>query len=344
MAVTSNTYTGDGSNKLFSITFPYLDTSDIDVSLNGSLQTITTQYTFANATTIEFVTAPAIGAVVLLNRSTDDTALQATFFPGSSIRANDLNDNFDQILYLTQETVNSAANQSTAGLQVQITAANNAANIAVSTANTADATANGISATANTALTNANTAVSTANSANTTANTALTTANAISTTANTALTNSNTATTTANTAQTTANTAQTTANTANTTANAALPKAGGTMTGNISFLGTQPRVARVRVNFNGIGTVAIRDSLNISSITDVNTGLYTVNFTNALVDANYSAFCSVRSAESTSITQANRLICGLITYTTGSITMLVTETGSTDTFRDSIYNNVVIFD
>lgn len=42
------------------------------------------------------------------------------------------------------------------------------------------------------------------------------------------------------------------------------------------------------VNFNGTGTVAIRASFNVSSITDNGTGDYTVNFTNALVDANYS--------------------------------------------------------
>jgi hypothetical protein len=110
MATTSNTYTGNGSNKLFSITFPYLDTSDIDVYLNGMLQTITTQYTFANATTVEFVAAPANGAVILLDRSSDDTTLQATFFPGSSIKAADLNDNFDQVLFLAQETNNNVAN------------------------------------------------------------------------------------------------------------------------------------------------------------------------------------------------------------------------------------------
>jgi hypothetical protein len=34
MATTSNTYTGNGSNKLFSITFPYLETSDIDGIIN----------------------------------------------------------------------------------------------------------------------------------------------------------------------------------------------------------------------------------------------------------------------------------------------------------------------
>jgi uncharacterized protein (AIM24 family) len=43
------------------------------------------------------------------------------------------------------------------------------------------------------------------------------------------------------------------------------------------------------VNFNGTGTVAIRSSYNVSSITDGGSGIYTVNFTTALSDANYSA-------------------------------------------------------
>jgi hypothetical protein len=42
------------------------------------------------------------------------------------------------------------------------------------------------------------------------------------------------------------------------------------------------------VNFNGTGTVAIRASLNVSSITDNGTGDYTVNFTTAISDANYA--------------------------------------------------------
>lgn len=44
---------------------------------------------------------------------------------------------------------------------------------------------------------------------------------------------------------------------------------------------------RAWVNFNGTGTVAIRASFNVTSITDNGTGEYTVNFTNALPDANY---------------------------------------------------------
>ena len=46
---------------------------------------------------------------------------------------------------------------------------------------------------------------------------------------------------------------------------------------------------RAWVNFNGTGTVAIRASGNVTSITDNGTGDYTVNFTNAMPDANYSS-------------------------------------------------------
>ena len=46
--------------------------------------------------------------------------------------------------------------------------------------------------------------------------------------------------------------------------------------------------AKAWVNFNGTGTVAIRASYNVSSITDNATGRYTMNFTTAMPDANYS--------------------------------------------------------
>ena len=46
--------------------------------------------------------------------------------------------------------------------------------------------------------------------------------------------------------------------------------------------------AKAWVNFNGTGTVAIRDSHNVSSITDASTGAHTVNFTNAMANASYS--------------------------------------------------------
>jgi len=54
--------------------------------------------------------------------------------------------------------------------------------------------------------------------------------------------------------------------------------------------------AKAWVNFNGTGTVAIRASFNVTSITDNGTGDYTVNFTTALADANYVVAGLCRSA------------------------------------------------
>jgi hypothetical protein len=56
---------------------------------------------------------------------------------------------------------------------------------------------------------------------------------------------------------------------------------------------------RAWVNFNGSGTVAIRASGNVTSITDNGTGDYTVNFTTALVDANYAVTGSCGGATNT---------------------------------------------
>ena len=45
--------------------------------------------------------------------------------------------------------------------------------------------------------------------------------------------------------------------------------------------------AKAWVNFDGTGTVAIRESFNVGSITDLAVGRYEVNFTNAFADINY---------------------------------------------------------
>lgn len=100
MALTQNTYTGDGSTVLFSFTFPYIATTDIKVSVDG---TTTTAFSLANATTVQFNTAPASAAAIRIFRDTEIDALAAEFFSGSAIRASDLNDNFSQSLYVIQE-------------------------------------------------------------------------------------------------------------------------------------------------------------------------------------------------------------------------------------------------
>ena len=61
------------------------------------------------------------------------------------------------------------------------------------------------------------------------------------------------------------------------------------ITGALNATGSAPIYAcRAWVNFNGTGTVAIRASGNVSSITDNGTGDYTVNFTTAMQDVNYA--------------------------------------------------------
>lgn len=191
MATTQNTYTGDGSTTAFSFTFPYLETTDIKVSLNA---VDTTAYSLSNATTVSFTTAPASGVAIRIYRQTDADALNATFYPGSAIRSSDLNNNFTQNLYVTQES---------------------ARDVSIS-----DTTANTAKTTADTALTNANAAVTTANAASATATTAEGVANIAYTQSGTSINNSNTALSTAANAVSTANAATATANTALSTANA----------------------------------------------------------------------------------------------------------------------------
>ena len=99
-AVIQNEYTGNGSTTTYSFTFPYLKTSDIKASLDG---VETTAFTLPNATTLQFNTAPTNGAKIKIFRQTSVDNLTATFYAGSAIKSEDLNDNFTQNLYKTQE-------------------------------------------------------------------------------------------------------------------------------------------------------------------------------------------------------------------------------------------------
>ena len=62
-------------------------------------------------------------------------------------------------------------------------------------------------------------------------------------------------------------------------------------TGGIS----QTRIAKAWVNFNGTGTIAIRSSYNVSSLTDTSTGQGTVNFSTAMSDSDYSVVVTAGS-------------------------------------------------
>ena len=134
-----NTYTGDGSTSLFPFTFPYIQESDVKVYLDDVEQTITTQYEFSNATTIGFITPPGSGVTILIKRETTYDDLQATFFPGSAIRARDLNDNFVQNLYVVQENAQTAVDATTASEAAAASAAS--ANTSASSAQASATTA-----------------------------------------------------------------------------------------------------------------------------------------------------------------------------------------------------------
>jgi hypothetical protein len=81
--------------------------------------------------------------------------------------------------------------------------------------------------------------------------------------------------------------------------------------------------AKAWVNFNGSGTPAIRTSFNVSSVTSPSTGLYTINFTNAMVDANYVV--TTESAPDNNATTAGAWITGVYSAS-GSGPILKTST------------------
>jgi hypothetical protein len=96
------------------------------------------------------------------------------------------------------------------------------------------------------------------------------------------------------------------------------------------------QLAKAWVNFNGTGTVAIRDSYNVSSITDSGTGDYTINFSTALNNSNYSAVGSSRAVFGTRIS-----VIGFSNYATTSVR--IGTVNLTNQLQDEDTNCVTIF-
>lgn len=246
------TTTGDGSTTSFTIAFDYIDAADIKARIND---VATTAFTVSGST-VTFTTAPPSGQSVKIFRDTDNQTIQADFQSGSALRAVDLNSNFTQLLYVTQESTDVADTATNDAANAVTTAAS-----AVTTANTASTNATNAVNTANTASTNATNAVTTANTASTNATSAVTTANTASTNATNAVNTANTANTTANTANTTANTASTNASNAVTTANSASTSASNAVTTANAASATATAAS------NAVAAVLVYDPItNVSSI------------------------------------------------------------------------------
>jgi len=96
---------------------------------------------------------------------------------------------------------------------------------------------------------------------------------------------------------------------------------------------------RAWVNFNGTGTVAIRASGNVSSITDDGVGLFRVNMTNAMSDSNYSFVATIGGAAGNFLVRDNS---DAVTKTTTQFRInCATISGPTDVDPPQV--NVVVF-
>ena len=106
--------------------------------------------------------------------------------------------------------------------------------------------------------------------------------------------------------------------------------------------GTAPLyMCRAWVNFNGTGVVAVRASGNVTDITDGGTGTYTVNFTTAMSDADYSGIVACGSGTTSSTTLfASRLSN---TPTSSAFQFQTYVTSTTAALNDPAYVNVAVF-
>ena len=102
MATTQNLFNGNGSLTTFTYTFPTLKDADVKAEVDNVLTTAFTLLT--SPTRVQFSSAPASGTNnVRIFRDTDVDTAKAVFAAGSSIKATDLNNNMDQVLFSAQE-------------------------------------------------------------------------------------------------------------------------------------------------------------------------------------------------------------------------------------------------
>jgi hypothetical protein len=102
MATTFVEYIGNGSNKNFTVTFPYISQSHVKVTLNGVLLITPTNYEWLSASVIQFVTAPGFGAFIRIARQTP-TGVLVDFVDGSTLTETDLDLASSQAIYVAEE-------------------------------------------------------------------------------------------------------------------------------------------------------------------------------------------------------------------------------------------------
>lgn len=107
-------------------------------------------------------------------------------------------------------------------------------------------------------------------------------------------------------------------------------------------------ITKAWVQWNGNGSVTIRASFNVSSVTYNGTGDYTINFTTAMADANYSAVGSSAIADDGTFTEPvmqTKSVGGnaLVTPTTTALRLTTQGNGGSAGARNTQYVNVAVF-
>ena len=98
------------------------------------------------------------------------------------------------------------------------------------------------------------------------------------------------------------------------------------------------QLAKAWINYNGTGTVSIRDSFNVSSLTDNGEGLYTITFTNAMSNNDYCVQCTSHMWEDNS--DDNARISGATKMSTTSFRQCTIY--GTGTYQDAQNNMAAV--
>ena len=362
MAFSYITYTGNGSATQYAIPFGYIRREHVFATVAGAPAT----FTFVNSTTIQMTVAPANGAVVRVYRQTPLTAPLVDFADGSTLVAADLDTNAKQSIYTQQElddslvdglagiipngdkgdittTVNGTVWTIDTGAVIEAKVATGA--ITETKIGAGAVTEAKVGAGAVTEAKVATGAISAAkiaagaftNSVSSTSTTTIATPSSVktaydlATTANTAATTANTA---AGVAQGNATSALSNAAAAQSTANAALPKAGGTMTGVITYAAAQPRIVTATavastsgtsIDFTGIPSWAKRINAIFSEVSTSGVSDLLIQIGSGSVETSgYTSITGSRGNENSSNNgyQITRAL-DAISIITGSYTLLL---------------------
>jgi hypothetical protein len=97
--------------------------------------------------------------------------------------------------------------------------------------------------------------------------------------------------------------------------------------------------AKAWVNFNGVTTTSIRAAYNVSSVTRNGTGNYTINFTTAMVDANYA----ITGLASRDVLSNPAPANGIYTPAPTTTSCTVQAGNTSNALNDALYYCVAIF-